>query len=82
MKEQQFATDVKNVDLTVQQNDDEVRVEAQEDGQRQILENLTDNAIKYIPENGQVTVGSHREGDNTAIFVQDTRIGIPEKMPP
>jgi two-component system phosphate regulon sensor histidine kinase PhoR len=49
----------------------------------QILGNLLDNAIKYTPERGTVTVGarelSKSEGkpDSVEIWVRDTGIGIP-----
>ena len=45
----------------------------------QILANLLDNAIKYTPDGGQVTVGvSSTTSDFVEIFVRDTGMGIPE----
>jgi len=46
---------------------------------QQILANLLDNAIKYTPEQGAVTVGAQPNGDTVEIFVRDTGIGIPEE---
>ncbi|MFZ3207244.1 MAG: ATP-binding protein [Geobacteraceae bacterium] len=43
----------------------------------QVLINLIDNAIKYTPENGTITISAHEEGDMLAIEVKDTGIGIP-----
>ena len=43
---------------------------------RQVFANLLDNAIKYTPDGGQVTVRSSREGANVAISVRDTGMGI------
>lgn len=45
---------------------------------RTILRNLIDNAIKYTPEYGAVTVTATAEGEWVNISVQDTGIGIPE----
>ena len=44
---------------------------------RQILGNLIDNAIRYTPSGGRVTVFAEREGEGVWIGVRDTGIGIP-----
>lgn len=43
----------------------------------EILYNLCDNAIKYNPGNGIVSVAVEKEGDLAKITVRDTGIGIP-----
>ena len=44
----------------------------------QILTNLLDNAIKYTPDGGRVTVGARSiERDMVEIFIRDTGLGIP-----
>jgi two-component system, OmpR family, phosphate regulon sensor histidine kinase PhoR len=50
----------------------------------QILSNLMENAIKYTPEGGRITVGARSLGQQThaqmvEFFVRDTGIGIPEE---
>lgn len=45
----------------------------------QVLVNLLDNAIKYTPEGGNVTVSARTEGDMIQINVADTGVGIPAK---
>jgi two-component system phosphate regulon sensor histidine kinase PhoR len=46
-------------------------------GMRQILNNLLDNALKYTPAGGQVSVLARREGEQIVLEVTDTGIGIP-----
>lgn len=49
---------------------------------QQILDNLVNNALKYTPEEGRVTVRWRREGAGVALEVADTGIGIPEAQLP
>jgi two-component system phosphate regulon sensor histidine kinase PhoR len=49
----------------------------------QILANLLDNAIKYTPDGGRVTVGARMLGkDRVELFVRDSGIGIPPQELP
>jgi signal transduction histidine kinase len=51
---------------------------ADHDRLAQILINLVDNAVKFTPAGGQVTVAAHRQaGERVEITVRDTGIGIP-----
>jgi len=43
-----------------------------------VLLNLLDNAIKFTPDNGAVTLAAKRTSRGVEISVQDTGIGIPE----
>ena len=49
-----------------------------EEAADQILENLVNNAIKYTPDGGRVTVRWAVEGEKVVLEVSDTGIGIPE----
>ncbi|MBV9225224.1 MAG: GHKL domain-containing protein, partial [Acidobacteriaceae bacterium] len=46
---------------------------------RRVLLILLDNAIKYTPEGGVVTVGLHEQSETAVLTVEDTGIGIPEE---
>lgn len=43
---------------------------------RTLLRNLVDNAVRYTPSGGSVTVTAHQEGDSVIVQVSDTGIGI------
>ena len=45
----------------------------------QILYNLTDNAIKYSPEEGAIRISLKQEDDNIIWRVRDNGIGIPQE---
>ena len=49
---------------------------------KQLLGNLVDNAIRYTPEGGTITVSLFRDGEWARLEVADTGIGIvPEHLP-
>ncbi|MCX6633199.1 MAG: ATP-binding protein [Candidatus Solibacter sp.] len=45
----------------------------------QILSNLMENAIKYTPEGGRISVGAQAQGQMVEFFVRDTGVGIPDE---
>ena len=51
--------------------------EADRDKVRQVLQNLIENAVKYSPEGGTVTVAARRNPDAIEVRVIDEGIGIP-----
>jgi two-component system phosphate regulon sensor histidine kinase PhoR len=57
----------------------ELRVSAERDAVEQILTNLVDNAIKYTPAGGRVSVGAEARGGRVRITVEDTGPGIPKE---
>jgi signal transduction histidine kinase len=45
---------------------------------QRVIENLLDNAIKFTPPGGEITLGSRLEDDHVVLSVQDNGSGIPE----
>jgi signal transduction histidine kinase len=45
---------------------------------QRVLSNLLDNAIKYTPRGGSITVSAYGSDQAVRVFVRDTGIGIPE----
>ena len=61
--------------------DDETMVLADEEAIRQIVDNLVDNAIKYTPEGGSVSVICHSDRNSASIEVADTGHWNPQGRP-
>ena len=59
--------------------EDQLLVNGDLDRLKQLFLNLMDNAIKYTPSGGQVTLSFGRENDFALVSVADTGVGIPEK---
>ena len=49
---------------------------------KRILGNLVSNAIQAMPNGGELTLRAHQEASDIVIAVQDTGIGIPDKVKP
>lgn len=60
----------------IEEPDDGLLVRADSEGLRTILNNLIDNAIKYTPAGGKVTIRWSARDEGVTIEVQDTGIGI------
>ena len=54
-----------------------VRMAGDRDLLFQALTNLLDNAIKYTPEGGRITISLNHEGDNAVLALGDTGPGVP-----
>jgi len=60
----------------------EFPIHADESLLRRMILNLLDNAIKYTPEGGRVTVACGRQGREYALSITDTGTGIPAELQP
>jgi two-component system phosphate regulon sensor histidine kinase PhoR len=74
--------DKKRVEMTLQRTDAAAEVFCDSEAVHQIMTNLLDNALKYTPAEGAVSVGARSHGDFVEIFVRDTGIGIPAQELP
>lgn len=66
----------KNIELTCVAEEGDVQVRADEEGVRQILDNLIDNAIKYSQDGGNVAINWRTEDGFAIIEVSDQGIGV------
>lgn len=58
-------------------DDSSLLVRGDEEALRQVLNNLIDNAVKYTPPGGRVSIAARRDGAMAVIEVADTGAGIP-----
>jgi two-component system, OmpR family, sensor kinase len=63
-------------------SEDELLVDADEALIRRMVLNLIDNAIKFSPAGGHVSVTARREGPRYVVAVKDAGIGIPSELQP
>lgn len=68
--------------FTLQMPGEQIVIEA--DGTRlsQVVSNLLDNAAKFTPRGGHITLKVEREGDDAVLSVRDTGVGIPRDALP
>jgi two-component system phosphate regulon sensor histidine kinase PhoR len=71
--------EAKRLTIDIQGVPENATVWANRDQIGQALVNLLDNAIKYTPEGGSITVSERVSGDERCIAVKDTGIGIPRE---
>ena len=68
----------KKIELKTEFSDNLPAVFVDEDKTRHVVNNLVNNALKFTPEQGCITVGAKIAGPGfVAVFVKDTGIGIP-----
>jgi len=70
--------DAKNADVEVDMPDERVMVNADQNMINQVITNLVDNAVKFLPaENAVLGLKLTREGSLVRVSVEDNGIGIP-----
>ena len=77
VKQHEPAAASKQLTLAIEPPHATVRVLADEEGLREILNNLLDNAVKYTPDGGRVGVRWRPVDSMCLVEVEDTGIGIP-----
>ncbi len=71
-----LACEQKGLTLQVETEPQPLVIEGDEESLRQIVDNLLDNALKYTPANGRITVSAVARGRDAILEVADTGIGI------
>jgi len=54
-------------------------IKADKDRLTQIFLNILDNAVKFTPEKGQITIGLELKNEYAVVLISDTGIGIPKE---
>jgi two-component system phosphate regulon sensor histidine kinase PhoR len=74
----------KNITLTLQPSGGINEAFCDAEAVNQVVTNLVDNALKYTPDGGEITVGTRMvpEQKVVKVFVRDTGIGIPQEELP
>jgi PAS domain S-box-containing protein len=67
-----------SVSFELETNGDGLRLQCDEDKLRQVLVNLVENAVKYSPDGGTVTVTYGAQNGRARVEVRDCGLGIPE----
>lgn len=78
----QPVADKKSITLVLTPSDPKREVFCDSEAVHQMMSNLLDNAIKYTPEGGQITVSTDELPDGVRVRVHDTGIGIPKEELP
>lgn len=66
--------------LVVQLPAEALQIEGDTTRLSQVFQNLLNNAAKYTPHGGQITLKAGRQGSEAVVCVRDTGIGIPKEL--
>lgn len=72
----------KGVRLKLENDSPSIALNGDEDLIKRMLLNLLDNAVKYTPAGGEISLALGRQNGNAEIVVRDTGIGIPVEAQP
>jgi signal transduction histidine kinase len=75
----QAQADESQIQLSVQSDSNDVKALLDPERTEQVIGNLVNNALRYIPSGGRVWIETHHENDRTSISVSDNGPGIPEE---
>ena len=76
----QPSIDIAGHDLVVELPDEPLVIHADAVRLSQAISNVLENAVKYTPRGGRVTLRAWREGELATIVVEDTGIGVSPEM--
>jgi signal transduction histidine kinase len=66
----------RNISLEVEPSENLPLISADALRMNQVLSNLIENALKFTPEGGRITLGAHQTDNNVELTVRDTGVGI------
>ena len=72
----------KSLQLTVEPIEEDLKIRCDISAVQQILSNLLDNAAKYTPAGGSISLGIQSAQRSLNLYVKDTGIGIPKEHVP
>lgn len=72
--------DQKRINLELKLDEDMPLINGDRDKLTDMITNIVDNAIKFTPEEGNITINSFVDDKDIHITVKDTGIGIPKEM--
>ena len=72
----------KGVRLKLEHDSPSIALNGDEELIRRLILNLLDNAVKYTPSGGEISLALGRQNGSAEIVVRDTGIGIPEASQP
>lgn len=73
-----MSADEKHIAINLENRCGEVFVLGDKDRLEQVFVNIVGNAVKYTPDNGNITILLNKDLQNVIVRVQDTGIGIPK----
>lgn len=71
--------DDKNIEVEVNFEDDSTLVLGNSDSIYRVITNLMDNAVKFTPEKGKITIKVETSGQKTKVSIENTGKGLTEK---
>jgi two-component system heavy metal sensor histidine kinase CusS len=78
----QILAQARQLEISTEVPDEPIYVEANDPALRRLLLLLVDNAVKYTPAGGHITVSLGRDLNGATVAVRDTGIGIPDSALP
>jgi len=72
----------KKIDVLLHVQEDVPQIEADAKKIADMLTNVLDNAVKFTPSMGKISISARKEGEMVHISVEDTGIGIPSELVP
>jgi signal transduction histidine kinase len=72
----QLLANAKNISVQLQTPEEQVIIQADSLRLRQVLLNLLTNAIKYTPDNGEISISLEANDEKVEIAISDTGMGI------